>query len=107
MTSDDAASNSAIKFTNSVSAKPSAENLRDDHKISMSEPQGMFYKPGEDDSTDDSNVEEISRSLATSSDISINHDVLVFIKMTPYPITLENIIVSTTFPSLPFTSGVF
>jgi translation initiation factor 2-alpha kinase 3 len=58
----------------------------------------MFYRPGDDDdSTDDSNVEEIPRSEANEAsglDFDIQEDAILFIKMTPYPLTLEEFIVS-------------
>jgi translation initiation factor 2-alpha kinase 3 len=62
--------------------------------------KSLFRKPGEDnDSADEAtdDVEEIPRTEVgelSAMDIAIKEDFVLFIKMTPYPLTLEEFIVS-------------
>lgn len=104
LTEDDEISRTSIVFGESRSTKHSDDSgkTKDQENPLKKSPKGMFYKPGsESDGTDDSNVEEIPRSeVGEASDVEvevkINEDAILFIKMTPYPLTLEEFIVSKT-----------
>jgi translation initiation factor 2-alpha kinase 3 len=95
----DEASIAAIVFSDSRSTKQSDDSRKaKSQNKSLEVTNSMFYRPGDDDdSTDDSNVEEIPRSEVgegSDPDMSIQEDAVLFIKMTPYPLTLEEFIVS-------------
>ncbi len=95
----DEGSLAAIVFSDSKSTRRSDDSRRDqDQDKSLKVTNSMFYKPGDDDdSNDDSIVEEIPRSKVSEAldlDIAIQEDAVLFIKMTPYPLTLEEFIVS-------------
>ncbi len=98
----DEASLSAIIFSDSRSTKRSDDSRKaKDQNKSLNVANSMFYRPGDDDdSTDDSNIEEIPRSKvggASDGDYDVQEDAVLFIKMTPYPLTLEEFIVSEAF----------
>jgi eukaryotic translation initiation factor 2-alpha kinase 3 len=93
---------SSIVFSNSGSNKPSKDSHKTKNKPgSANTTKSMFRKPGEhSDSTGDATdeVEEIPRvEIAKPIDVdglAINEDFILFIKMTPYPLTLDEFIVS-------------
>ena len=92
---------SSIVFSNSGSGKHSNNSGKaDDHDESPEEVRSMFVKPGdESDSTDEEtdDVEEVPRSEVgklLAKEIDIKEDFILFIKMAPYPLTLEELIVS-------------
>jgi hypothetical protein len=65
------------------------------------EPKSLFRKPGEDSGSSDEatdDVEEIPRGelaeTLDADDIVLKDDFILFIKMTPYPLTLHALIVS-------------
>lgn len=101
LTQDDEISRKSIIFSDSRSTKHSDDSHKakgQDKDISLKKAANtMFYKPGdESEGTDDSVVEEIPRSEvgeALNVDM-LNEDAVLFIKMTPYPLTLEEFIVS-------------
>lgn len=93
---------SSVVFSDSVSSKHSTDPHNVKHEDDSPKAiQSMFRKPGEDsDSADDATdeVEEIPRvEIAETVDVDdlvINEDFVLFIKMTPYPVTLDDFIVS-------------
>jgi translation initiation factor 2-alpha kinase 3 len=93
---------SSIVFSDSVSKKDSTDPHNVKHEDDSPKAiQSMFRKPGEEsDSTEDATdeIEEIPRvEIAETVDVDdlvINEDFVLFIKMTPYPVTLDDFIVS-------------
>lgn len=97
----DEAFHSSIVFSDSGSGKHTNNSHKaDDHDESSEEVRSMFVKPGDDsDSTDEGteDVEEVPRSEVgklLAKEIDIREDFILFIKMAPYPLTLEELIVS-------------
>jgi translation initiation factor 2-alpha kinase 3 len=92
---------SSIVFSDSGSGKRSSNSRKaDDQDESPEEVKSMFVKPGDDsDSTDEEtdDVEEVPRSEVgklLAKEVEIKEDFILFIKMAPYPLTLEEFIVS-------------
>jgi hypothetical protein len=94
---------SSVIFSNSGSEKHSKDSHKDNHQDrSVSAFKSMFVRPGEEsnseeEATDD--VEEIPRTEIaelSEDDIVWDEDFVLFIKMTPYPMTLEEFVVSIT-----------
>lgn len=92
---------SSIVFSDSGSEKHSSNSRKsDDRDESPEEVRSIFVKPGDDsDSTDEEtdDVEEVPRSEVgklLAKEMDIKEDFILFIKMTPYPLTLEELIVS-------------
>jgi len=94
---------SPILFSNSESNKPSKNS--NETKSEDQAPKSMFRKPGDDSSSSDEasdeatdDVEEIPRveiaETSDTDDIVLKDDFVLFIKMTPYPLTLHTLIVS-------------
>lgn len=91
----------SIVFSDSGSEKHSNQSHKaKDQDESPQAVKSLFRKPGGDnDSADEAtdDVEEIPRTEvreASAMDIAIKEDFVLFIKMTPYPLTLEEFIVS-------------
>ncbi|KAE9371418.1 kinase-like protein [Stipitochalara longipes BDJ] len=87
---------SSVQFSNSGSNKHS--NNSNKVKNEDRSPKSMFRKPGEDSSSDEvtDDVEEIPRveiaETLDADDIVLKEDFILFIKMTPYPLTLHALI---------------
>lgn len=93
----------------SKSAKLSSGHSKSQSKQpQVKEPKGMFRRPGEADSSDSDSSdefeapetaeEEIPRmqmTKATKAEAEINEDAVLFIKMTPYPLTLYDFMVTS------------
>jgi translation initiation factor 2-alpha kinase 3 len=99
LTQEDEISRTSIIFSNSISTNHSDDSQKadDQDKPLQKVANSMFYKPGDDtDRTDDSEVEDIPRSEVGEvlNVDELEEDWLLFIKMTPYPLTLEEFIVS-------------
>lgn len=93
---------SSVIFSDSDSEKHSESSRKGNDQGSGSAVGSMFVKPGEESSSDEEttdDVEEIPRTeIAELSDTDIewDEDFVLFIKMTPYPLTLEELIVRIT-----------
>ena len=91
---------SSVVFSDSGSGKHSSNSRKADDQDESPEVRSMFVKPGDDsDSTDEEtdDVEEVPRSEVgklLAKEVEIKEDFILFIKMAPYPLTLEEFIVS-------------
>jgi len=99
--SDEEAFGGSVIFSDSGSNKHSNDpNKAQDEAKTPKTTRSMFRKPGEESGSPD-DVEEIPRVAINEAsdvdDIVINEDLILFIKMTPYPLTLDAFIVSKTF----------